>query len=214
MGSATPFPSTHTPTPCALRFSDVQPTDYFYTPVLYLACRGVISGYAGGTFRPYAGTTRAQQVKIVVLGFAQPLRTPTGGAYTFADVPPDQPFFPYVETAAALGVVGGYPCGGSGEPCDEQGRRYFRPNGAVTRGQLAKITVLTAGWPLQTPPAPTFSDVPAGSAFYPYVETALCHGILSGYADGTFRPGAGATRGQIAKIVYLAVTAPPAACLP
>jgi hypothetical protein len=31
--------------------------------------------------------------------------------------------------------------------------------------------------------------------------------VVSGYADGTFRPGAGATRGQISKIVYLSLTA-------
>ncbi|HYO49810.1 MAG TPA: S-layer homology domain-containing protein, partial [Chloroflexia bacterium] len=51
-----------------------------------------------------------------------------------------------------------------------------------------------------------FSDVPAGSAFHPYVETAYMHGIINGYTDGTFRPQSPATRGQIAKIVDLALT--------
>jgi hypothetical protein len=32
--------------------------------------------------------------------------------------------------------------------------------------------------------------------------------VVSGYADHTFRPAAGATRGQIAKIVYGALTLP------
>src|SRR5205807_2898230 len=98
--SATPRPSA---TPCAISFSDVHPTDYFYTPVLYLACHGVVSGYNDGTFRPYNNTTRSQMVKIVVLGFGLPLVTPTppGGTYTFTDVPPANPFFGYIETAAA-----------------------------------------------------------------------------------------------------------------
>src|SRR5690242_8216732 len=31
---------------CTASYSDVLPTDYFYTPVQWLACRGVLSGYA------------------------------------------------------------------------------------------------------------------------------------------------------------------------
>src|SRR5262249_33306692 len=119
--------------PCS-GFSDVQPTDYFYTPVQYLVAHGVISGYADCTFRPYADTTRAQMVKIVVLAFTTPVGTPTGAAYTFADVPPTHPFYAVIETAAAASIVSGYACGGPGEPCDGQGRPYFRPSANVTRG--------------------------------------------------------------------------------
>ncbi len=46
-----------------------------------------------------------------------------------------------------------------------------------------------------------FSDVPPGSTFYPYVQCLACRGIISGYSDGTFRPGNEITRGQIAKMV-------------
>jgi len=86
-------------------------------------------------------------------------------------------------------------------------RRHIPPL-QQTRGQLSKIVVIAAGWALLDPPTPTFSDVPYGSKFYQYVETAYSRGIFSGYADGTFRPGNNATRGQIARIVYNAVTAP------
>ena len=95
-------------------------TDYFYQPVLYLACHGVISGYADGTFRPFNNTTRAQMVKIVVLGFGLPIATPGSGDYTFADVPAGAPFWDVIETAAAGSIVGGYDCGGPGEPCDSR----------------------------------------------------------------------------------------------
>ena len=71
------------------------------------------------------------------------------------------------------------------------------------------MVVLTAiagrGWTLITPAQATFRDVAGGSPFYSYVETAVCHGILGGYSDGTFRPSDNATRGQIAKIVYYAL---------
>ena len=61
---------------------------------------------------------------------------------------------------------------------------------------------------LLDPPLPAFSDVPRSDPFYRYVETARAGGVISGYADGTFRPGSTATRGQIARIVYNAVTRP------
>jgi hypothetical protein len=169
-------------------------TDYFYVPVRYLYCAGVISGYSDNTFRPYANTTRGQLTKIVVLAFGLPLYTPP--APTFTDVPTTHTFYQYVETAAYEGLVSGY--------SDDT----FRPQNDVTRGQLSKIVVEAAGWPLANPPTATFTDVPIGHTFYQYVETAYERGIISGYADGTFRPGNNATRGQISKIVYEAVIAP------
>ncbi|HYP39630.1 MAG TPA: S-layer homology domain-containing protein [Chloroflexia bacterium] len=47
----------------------------------------------------------------------------------------------------------------------------------------------------------TFSDVPEGHTFYPFVKCLACQGILGGYTDGTFRPNNDITRGQISKIV-------------
>src|SRR5205807_8942053 len=105
------------PTPCTISFSDVHPSDYFYQPVLYLYCHGVICGYGDNTFRPFNYTTRAQMVTIVVLGFAKPLTTPPPGQYTFHDVPPGAPFFDVIETAAADSIISRYTCGGPGQPC-------------------------------------------------------------------------------------------------
>jgi hypothetical protein len=177
-----------------MTFTDVAPTDFFYESVRYLHCAGVISGYADNTFRPYHNTTRGQVTKIVVLAFGIPLYSPP--TPTFIDVPTTDPFYQYIETAAYNQIVSGYSDG------------TFRPFNNVTRGQLSKIVVVAAGWPILNPPTPTFSDVPPESAFYTFVETAYSRGIISGYADGTFRPGNNATRGQISKIVYNAVMSP------
>ncbi|MGI8586144.1 MAG: SBBP repeat-containing protein [Chloroflexia bacterium] len=216
----TPVPVTPTPaaspTPCAAGvFSDVHPSDYFYTPVSYLASHGVISGYSDCTFRPYNNTTRSQMVKIVVLGFNKAIVTPAGGAYSFTDVPTTNPFFSMVETAYADGIVSGYTCGAApAGPCDSMNRPYFLPYTNVTRGQLSKIDVIAAGWTLYDPATPTFTDVAHGSTFYQVIETAVCHGVISGYADHTFRPFNNAIRGQIAKIVYLSIVNPPTSCGP
>ena len=207
-----------TETPCTIQFSDVQDqTAYYYQGVYYLACRGVVSGYSDGTFKPFNNTTRAQMTKIVTLAFNLALVTPPATG-TFADVDSSSVFYQLIETAAARGLVSGYTCGGinpqtgAAEPCTTGNRPYFRPSNFVTRGQLAKIVVLGAAFPLINPPTPTFTDVPRTDVFYQSIETAVCHGIISGYSDNTYRSNNYAFRGQIAKIVYLAVTNPQGTC--
>ena len=211
---------TATATPCPIRFSDVtDPATYYYQGVYYLACHGIISGYSDGTFRPFNNTTRAQMTKIVTLAFNLVLIPPPAGG-SFADVDSANVFYGLIETALAHGIVSGYTCGGvnpqtgQAEPCDSRRRPYFRPSNSVTRGQLTKIVVIGAGWTLHTPALPTFTDVATDNIFYGFIETAVCHGVISGYSDRTFRSNNSAFRSQIAKIVYLAVTSPIGTCVP
>jgi S-layer homology domain len=173
-------------------FRDVTLSDYFYDTVLDLHDAGAVSGYADNTFRPYDTTTRSQFVKMVVLALHFPLYS--GSEQHFTDVPRDHPFYVYVETSLAEGLVSGYDNG------------TFMPYNNVTRGQVAKVTVNAAGFDDVSTDTATFSDVPVGSAFYNYVETAYANGILNGYTDGTFQPGAQATRGQASKIIDLATS--------
>jgi glucose/arabinose dehydrogenase len=143
-----------------------------------------------------------------------PTATPTNTAVTFQDVPPDNTFYPYVSCLARIGIVQGYPCGGAGEPCGPTGNPYFRPNAYVTRGQIGKIVAESAFFDQQIPPTQqTFEDVPYGSTFWLYVERLAETNLIGGYACGGpnepcgptslpyFRPHAGATRGQLTKIV-------------
>ena len=193
-----PSPS---PTTCPITFVDVVPTDYFYAGVQFLFCKGAISGYSDNTFRPYNLTTRSQMAKIVVLGLDVPLFPPPSTP-SFSDVPASNPFFTYIETGRLFGIFSGY------------GDGTFRPYAQVTRGQLVKMVVNANGWTLINPPTARFTDVPVGAPFYAEIETAACYNIISGYSDGTFRPNGPATRGQIAKIVYLSTSAVPCAAVP
>ena len=174
-----------------MSFTDVALADYFYEGVSNLVCRGAVSGYADNTFRPYANATRGQLTKIITL--AEGWEINLSNAPHFSDVQPGSTFYDYIETAVNRGVIGGYADG------------TFRPNANVTRGQIAKIVAQARGWELIAGEH-HFSDVAPGSTFHPFVEAAYRHGIISGYSDGTFRPNANATRGQIAKIVHLALT--------
>jgi len=64
----------------------------------------------------------------------------------------------------------------------------------VTRAQLAKMLVVTMGWGLIKPPFERFSDVPADSWMFPYVETVAARGAMSGFMDGSFEPNLPVTR--------------------
>jgi hypothetical protein len=133
----------------------------------------------------------------------------------FSDVPADNTFYPFVRCLACQGIINGYPCGGPGEPCNQDSDPYFRPNNYVTRGQLAKIVSESVGFNNEVPPSQqTFADVPYGSTFWVWVERLAERQVMSGYPCGGpgepcippdnrpyFRPGAGATRGQLTKIV-------------
>ena len=140
--------------------------------------------------------------------------TSTSCTVQFPDVPPSNTFYPFVHCLACKGIVRGYPCGGTGEPCNPNNDPYFRPNNPITRGQIAKIVNYSAGFQEPIPPdQQTFEDVVYGSPFWEFIERLAVRGILSGYACGGpnepcvppanrpyFRPHAGATRGQLAKI--------------
>ena len=193
---------------CPFRYLDVPCGAWFQPYVEPLSALGVVSGYADVTFRPYANTTRGQLSKMIVLALGWTVAP--GQLQTFTDVPPGAPFYDVIATAALYGIISGYDCGGPGEPCDAQHRPYFRPNAAVTRGQLSKMVVLALGWtPVDPHGGPLdFVDVGYADPFYGTIEAAYQHGIVSGYADHTFRPGASATRAQLSKLIALAIGAP------
>ncbi|HYP39234.1 MAG TPA: exo-alpha-sialidase, partial [Chloroflexia bacterium] len=134
-------------------------------------------------------------------------------AQQFTDVPPTNTFYPHVQCLACRGIIGGYPCGGAGEPCGADNLPYFRPNNSITRGQIAKIVSNSAGFN-EGPGEQIFEDVPEGSPFYAWINRLAMRGHMAGYPCGAmpsepcstdskpyFRPNANATRGQLAKIV-------------
>jgi hypothetical protein len=184
----------------------------FYPYITCLACRGIVSGYQDGTFRPANTLSRGQLAKVVAGGAGFTDSIPAA-RQTFADVPASHPFWRYIEALAIHGTISGYDCGSAGEQCDAQGRPYFRPYVEVTRGQIAKIVIGAAGFS-GAAGGQVFEDVPPGHPFYDWIGQAAAHGILNGYTCGSgpepcidparrpyFRPAVAATRGQMSKII-------------
>jgi YD repeat-containing protein len=184
-----PPDSTPTPPSCNIRFNDV-PQDYWaYGFISSLACSNIVSGYADGSFRPENSTTRAQLAKMLVLTQRWPVDT--NRTQSFRDVPPTHPFFLYIETAAAHGVISGY------------GDGTFHPDAYITRAQVAKMVVLARGWrAFEDTPVP-LCDVPNDHWAWHYIQAAIQNGLFSGYANNCFLPDAKATRAQLSKVLIL-----------
>ncbi|GEM_PF-1572467 len=209
-----------TNTPCRVPWIDIS-NSVFQPYITRLGCLGVVNGTSATTFSPNNNVTRGQLAKISTgaLGLLSGGLSEVG-EQSFADVPTSSIFYQYIEAAALYDVISGYPCGGPGEPCDEQARPYFRPNANATRGQLAKI-IVQAGDFNDDPIAEdqqSFADVPSSSLFYRYIEIAYGRGIVGGFPCGGpgepcdaqalpyFRPNATATRGQLTKLVDIAMS--------
>jgi hypothetical protein len=200
---------TATITSCSISFSDVPSNHTFYASIHCLACRGIVSGYADGTFRPDNLVTRSQLAKIV--SNAAGLNEDPGGQI-FQDVPSDHPFYLWINRLTNRGYMTGYTCGSPGEPCINN-RPYFRPYNNATRAQTSKI-VANAAMYNEPPTGQTFEDVPPSHPFYEWIQRLASRGVMGGYNCGGagepcvppanrpyFRPNNEVTRGQSAKIV-------------
>lgn len=184
----TPMP-TWTPGPCGMRFTDLPNTEWSYGYVSYLFCRGVISGYEDGTFRPGESATRAQLTKMITIAFGLTLYNPINP--DFSDVPYGSVYYQFVETAFYHHIIAGYSDG------------TFRPGEPITRAQVTKLVVLAKGWSLISPAQPDFTDVTTAYWAYSFIETAFLQGVISGYQDGTFQPNDLVNRAQFSKILTL-----------
>jgi len=128
----------------------------------------------------------------------------TGGDRTAQDVE-DIPVFPDLGTthAAAVacafeyGLLSGYPDG------------TFRPNEAITRGQMATFIAawlwVATGVSLSVPERSQFEDVEGGTHANA-IEAIAAAGIVSGRSDDTFGPGEPLTRGQFTRVLAGAIS--------
>ena len=106
-------------------FTDVPVGSFAADWIEQLASEGVTGGCGGGNYCPSSSVTRKQMAVFLLKSKYGALYLPPPAVGVFADVPPGDPFAPWIEQLAAEGITGG--CGG-GNYC---------PNNPVTRGQMA-----------------------------------------------------------------------------
>lgn len=110
------------------------------------------------------------------------------GTVTFTDIPKDSPVLAAAEYLAAKGII--------------QSGGAFRPDDKLTRAQVAKIIVvpLVSADQLGLITGSTFSDVPAGQWYVPYVEAAKALGIVNDAP--TFNPNGNVTKAAFLKMLF------------
>lgn len=148
----------------------------------------VVSGRTYTKFMPNEKVTRAELLKIALLAFKYRIQNlETSG---FNDVPVDSWAFSFVSTAMKAGLINGYSDGS------------FKPDNYINRAEALKILLEAASLDVSKVDInrTTFPDVSTTDWFKPFVDYAAGNGVLSGYIDGTFKPGAYLTRAEAAKL--------------
>ena len=151
-----------------------------------LSALGVIDGYEDGTYRPDTTISRAELTKIVVtaLGVAD-YASATTSSYT--DMANAQWAVPYVEYAKNLNLVEGY------------GNGKFGPSDPITYEQAATLIVRAIGYT-------TECNEMNGSWPAIYIQKATALGIFKNVEGSQY--GTGATRGDVAVMLYNALDVP------
>jgi hypothetical protein len=148
-----------------------MPHNLFYPFVENLFHNGITGGCAGGGYCPGNDVTRAQMAVFLLKSkYSADYVPPPATGTVFLDVPASNPFAPWIENLAALGITGG--CG-SGNYC---------PTASVTRAQMAVFLLKTKNGSSYTPPTGTgiFGDVTCPGAFCDFIEDLYNQQITGG----------------------------------
>ncbi len=172
------------------KFEDLDRKAWYYSSVKQMVSYALMNGTSKTAFSPDDTLTRAMLVTILWRMEGEPTVMPSG----FRDVASGKWYTSAVDWALDEGVIQGYP------------DATFRPDEPITREQAAVILFRYA--PVmgrsnaERSDLSKYSDVSEVSAYArKAMSWANACGILSGYPDGTLRPGDQATRAQIAKMI-------------
>ncbi len=173
--------------------SDIQQGSALDQAVTYLKTKGILSGYADGTFKPKKGVNRAEAIKILIAPFAA---NATVTSSPYSDVKTGTWYLPFVETARTQGVIDGPPK-----------KAVFNPDKPITRMEFMKMMLLTykedpnAYGEIKLPLAPDVTDPSAW--YYPYLRYSLSASVMMiDQQDGMLHPGAELTREDAALYLY------------
>lgn len=117
-------------------------------------------------------------------------------ATTFKDIPPNAVYLDSIERLSSLDIIAG----------DENNE--FKPNEPITRGQFAKIMVLSAGLEnaAQTLKGiSSFSDIPVNTMMNGYINAAINYNFITSPFDDKFVPNGEITYAQICTVLVRAL---------
>jgi len=164
---------------------------YMPSPAAPSMHKAYISGYPDGTFSPDRSITRAELASMLARVYESEAGQP---AIAFTDIGSTDWAKEAVDKVASSGMMEGYPDGS------------FKPGQPVTRAEMASIEArlmekargTTA--PAASAGGGSFSDTD-GHWAEAAIERVRVAGIISGYADGTFRPDQALTRAEAVTMI-------------
>ncbi|MCR8631234.1 S-layer homology domain-containing protein [Paenibacillus radicis (ex Xue et al. 2023)] len=180
--------STSTPTkPASLDLTDIK-GHWAENSIRELIKAGAIDGYPNGTFGPERNITRAEFAAAMVKALG--LKEKSGKI--FADTA-NHWAKKSIETAAAYEIISGF------------SDNSFGPDDLITREQMAAMVVRAAKLPMMTS-GTKFTDSSDISEWAKLeVDAAAANGTVNGYANGTFKPKANATRAEAVTVILKAI---------
>ncbi|MCM3744071.1 S-layer homology domain-containing protein [Sporosarcina luteola] len=169
-------------------YKDVPKSHVAYDSIMYMSGKGIINGYADGTFRPSEKVTRGQAAKILAISLNLDLNNVRNPH--FRDVPTSHGFYKYVAALYEAGIIDGYSNGN------------FGVNDPLNRGQMAKLLALA--YELEKQPLRTakFTDVSANAFYAGYLQSLIDNKITFGITPTRFAPNQYVDRGQMAMFVH------------
>lgn len=171
-------------------FPDVPQSHPNREAIAWAKQRGIISGYADGTFKPERVVSRVEALKMVFLTFGT-APADNGIASGFPDLDEGAWYLPFVRSAVAEKIVVGY----------SDGR--FRPDRTVSRVELIKIAFKQQRVNIyDTGAGLRFTDMSIGRWFVPYVNLTLLAKLTDDTAGTAFRPDEGMARQDVAEFLF------------
>lgn len=167
----------------ARSFSDIQ-NHWAEGYITQLSEANVVSGYPDSTFRPEDNITRAEFIKTLVISSSLPLNPVVNP--TFIDVRPEHWHYPYIETALTAGII---------VPA-EYIQLAFNPDEPITRVETAMFLSRSLGLEEGSTCTGFDDGYQIPQEFRGYIRAAKERGLITGYADGAFKPWIPITRAE------------------
>lgn len=175
----------------AAGFSDISGY-WARNDILQLASLSIAKGNAG-KFNPGGAVTRAEFAAMIIsaMGFGDQARITQGLATGYKDVPGSHWASGFVNLAKEKGIITGYPDG------------TFKPAKVIRRDEITSVLVralnLTAGTEGVLNNFTDGGEIPDWAR--DSIGAAYSAGLVSGFPDGSFKPGRFASRGETAALV-------------
>lgn len=172
-------------------FTDVSTSHPNYTAIMGLKTRGVISGYADGTFKPDQPVNRVEALKMILLG-AGITSSADHTTASFKDTSTSEWYAQYLNKAVELNVVGGYPDG------------TFKPTQTVNLAENLKMLLLAQTVDLSNinPTVDPYADTPKAEWYAKYVQYAKDKKLIDADSSNKVYPSQAMTRGKLAETMF------------